>query len=235
MNDEVVLSDGTRIRVPVASPSELQPPPKTVQMEKVVNVWGSAAGAGSDFFDIYRKYRNIEMHRLDKMEADWKAKIEEEEFTIQREQRRLELEAKIEKRKERRKRKKYRGKDADGRKKPKKVAAGGCQEGEAEVESDAEDEDSGAQDGEAPSRRTPATSSKRTPHHSSTNSQRPSDESPTLAGVTRRGAGDDLQRESPLPDSDRPASAEQPDASSSDEEVPPMRMQVNVTIRDEEW
>ncbi|KAF8821104.1 hypothetical protein IE077_004383 [Cardiosporidium cionae] len=56
-----------------------------VRIEKVSNVWGSSAGAGSDFFDIYRRHRYTEMDRLQKMDEDWKDEVESKIYQKQRE------------------------------------------------------------------------------------------------------------------------------------------------------
>merc|ERR1719473_2578522 len=55
-------------------PSEwLKPPepPERITFDKMNETWGSSAGAGSDFFHLYRKRRDHEMERLAKMDADW--------------------------------------------------------------------------------------------------------------------------------------------------------------------
>ncbi|CEM12728.1 unnamed protein product [Vitrella brassicaformis CCMP3155] len=64
----------------VSGGGRLQRPEQRVEIEKVNNVWGSTAGAGSDFFHVYRKHRRIEMDRLKKMDEDWEAQQETEEM-----------------------------------------------------------------------------------------------------------------------------------------------------------
>eukprot|EP00920_Eleutheroschizon_duboscqi_P039093 GHVT01094018.1.p1 GENE.GHVT01094018.1~~GHVT01094018.1.p1 ORF type:complete len:253 (+),score=36.49 GHVT01094018.1:1159-1917(+) len=83
-----------------------------VMLEKVDNVWGSSAGAGSDFFDIYRKHRYREMDRLKTMDEDWKVRMEHEEHQLRREQRMSKAEEDTRKRAEKRKRRKHRREDA---------------------------------------------------------------------------------------------------------------------------
>jgi len=77
-----------------------------IQVEKVVNVWGSTAGAGSDFFHLYRKHRSVEVERLENMEQDWKKEQEDEEFQMRREQNAIECEERTRKRAEKRRKKK---------------------------------------------------------------------------------------------------------------------------------
>merc|ERR1712107_248707 len=56
-----------------------------VELEKVNNFFGCVAGAGSDFFSMYRKHRTHELERLRQMDFDWEAKQEEEEYQARRE------------------------------------------------------------------------------------------------------------------------------------------------------
>lgn len=51
-------------------------------IEKVNNVWGSTAGAGSDFFHTYRKHREVEMERLKKLDEEFDEQRESREFQI---------------------------------------------------------------------------------------------------------------------------------------------------------
>ncbi|KEP66822.1 UNVERIFIED_CONTAM: hypothetical protein HHA_270790 [Hammondia hammondi] len=107
----LLLADGLTLSISPSAASlddegEKAPPP--VKIEKVVNAWGSAAGAGSDFFDRYRMSRNAELKRLEEMEADWRKKVEAEEFQLQRHRRILEAQEKNRHARERRKRRKMR-------------------------------------------------------------------------------------------------------------------------------
>ncbi|PFH35727.1 hypothetical protein BESB_053780 [Besnoitia besnoiti] len=139
----IELSDGIKVSVS-SSPSPLfedenasksQP---VVKIEKVVNAWGSAAGAGSDFFDKYRVTRNAEMKRLEQMEADWKKKVEAEEFHLQRHRRIVETQEKNKAARERRRRRKMKKKS--GQRAP---AESKTPEGEAAGDDSDEEEESG--------------------------------------------------------------------------------------------
>lgn len=88
--EEVLLADGTKVLVPKKMPSGLDDidadGPTADQdkgfhlLEKVRSAWGSTAGAGSDFFHVYRKQRAREMARLDGLERDWEIEQDTEEF-----------------------------------------------------------------------------------------------------------------------------------------------------------
>merc|ERR1719433_33864 len=68
-------------------PSDAVKPPEgnRATLEKVNNVWGSCAGSGSDAFPIYRRHRNHEFERLEKMDRDWEELHEAETFQNKRE------------------------------------------------------------------------------------------------------------------------------------------------------
>nr|CEL67812.1 TPA: hypothetical protein BN1204_035990 [Neospora caninum Liverpool] len=107
----IELADGIKLSISPSTSSLLEdenadklPPP--VKIEKVVNAWGSAAGAGSDFFDRYRQTRNVELKRLEEMEADWRKKVEAEEFQLQRHRRIVEAQEKNRAARERRRKRK---------------------------------------------------------------------------------------------------------------------------------
>lgn len=53
-----------------------------VNLEKVTNVWGSTAGAGSDFFHLYRRHRATEMERVNDLEENYQKQKEQKEFEL---------------------------------------------------------------------------------------------------------------------------------------------------------
>eukprot|EP00918_Siedleckia_nematoides_P104548 GHVU01228161.1.p2 GENE.GHVU01228161.1~~GHVU01228161.1.p2 ORF type:complete len:147 (+),score=35.45 GHVU01228161.1:117-557(+) len=81
---------------------------KGVQFEKVNNVWGSTAGAGSDFFHLYRKHRTHEMERLKELDEEDERKREQEDFKKSLEDRQRMAELKTAKNVAKRKKKKDR-------------------------------------------------------------------------------------------------------------------------------
>ena len=87
--DLILLSSGRYVKIPKAKVNAEEKDEKETRpmLERVNNVWGSTAGAGSDFFHIYRKHRAHEMERLRKLDEDYEREKEEEDF----QQRRLEL------------------------------------------------------------------------------------------------------------------------------------------------
>eukprot|EP00923_Selenidium_pygospionis_P012698 GHVN01021666.1.p2 GENE.GHVN01021666.1~~GHVN01021666.1.p2 ORF type:complete len:172 (+),score=33.15 GHVN01021666.1:95-610(+) len=92
MEKTIQLADGTSVEVAKHKEQEdgADSTSGRVHLEKVNNVWGSTAGAGSDFFHLYRKQRAVEMERIEKMDADW---VEEEEDKKFREKRALLIKA----------------------------------------------------------------------------------------------------------------------------------------------
>ncbi|CAD2089190.1 conserved protein, unknown function [Plasmodium vinckei brucechwatti] len=86
LDDEIMLSDGRVIKVPVKKTEEInkESEKKKVHIEKIPNVWGSSAGAGSDYFDLYRKQRNQENERLELIEQKWKEYTENQIFQQKR-------------------------------------------------------------------------------------------------------------------------------------------------------
>ncbi|GAW79786.1 hypothetical protein, conserved [Plasmodium gonderi] len=87
LDDEIMLSDGRIIKIPVKHEDEKNEKEKEkgkIKVEKVPNVWGSSAGAGSDYFDLYRKQRNQENERLELLEKKWKEYTQNQIFQSKR-------------------------------------------------------------------------------------------------------------------------------------------------------
>eukprot|EP01055_Gregarina_sp_Pseudo9_P001139 Gregarina_sp_Pseudo_9__1138@NODE_1746_length_1356_cov_14_314351_g1619_i0_p1_GENE_NODE_1746_length_1356_cov_14_314351_g1619_i0NODE_1746_length_1356_cov_14_314351_g1619_i0_p1_ORF_typecomplete_len232_score33_17DUF1168/PF06658_12/2_2e03DUF1168/PF06658_12/4_3e25FbpA/PF05833_11/0_41DUF1179/PF06678_11/1_2_NODE_1746_length_1356_cov_14_314351_g1619_i043738 len=119
--DWVVLSSGARVQVPRLPPQQpddangssipgaggMAPNDKGFHLlDKVRSAWGSTAGAGSDFFHVYRKQRAREMARQEELEKAW---VESEEMRKFQERRLANFKAdeeRAKKRSEKRKRKK---------------------------------------------------------------------------------------------------------------------------------
>lgn len=78
----VVLSCGTSVRLSGKRPLDSREgdAPGGRLIERVNNVWGSTAGAGSDFFHTYRKHRAVEMQRLKKLDEQHDEEQEALEF-----------------------------------------------------------------------------------------------------------------------------------------------------------
>lgn len=79
---------------------------RLVKAEKVVNPYGSAAGAGSGEFHVYRHARNRELERLKGIDAAEEKQRKDEEFAQQQEINANEEEAKTAKRRKKRQRQK---------------------------------------------------------------------------------------------------------------------------------
>ena len=72
-------------KVNIAFEAGTKPPTKiNFLLEKVSNPAGSTAGAGSDFFHIYRKHRQTELERLKLMEVEDQEDLEQSEFQQRR-------------------------------------------------------------------------------------------------------------------------------------------------------
>lgn len=88
--DWVLLSDGRRVHLPSLPPQDdgaaAEGNAGVVDdkgfhlLEKPRSAWGSTAGAGSDFFHVYRKQRAREQLRQENMDKEWTAKEEAAEF-----------------------------------------------------------------------------------------------------------------------------------------------------------
>ena len=68
--DVVQLSTGEIVRIPNHNSQADETNPDLV-IDKIHNVWGSTAGAGSDFYSVYRKQKNTELERIEKLDADF--------------------------------------------------------------------------------------------------------------------------------------------------------------------
>jgi hypothetical protein len=78
-NNTILLASGRRITLAKCDQNSTQEN-KKVLVDRVNNVWGSTAGAGSDFFHIYRKHRTREMERLKQLDEQHELQEEEKEF-----------------------------------------------------------------------------------------------------------------------------------------------------------
>jgi len=87
-----------------------------IEFDVAKNVWGSTAGAGSDYFHLYKRERDREIARLEKMDKDWDEKEAHLEFQKKRAEGLDKAAAKTAKNREKRQRKKM---NADARKKQK--------------------------------------------------------------------------------------------------------------------
>ncbi|KAI4840112.1 hypothetical protein MKS88_001470 [Plasmodium brasilianum] len=105
VEDEVMLSDGRIIKMPVKRKEDENEKDKAkakLKVEKIPNVWGSSAGAGSDYFDLYRKQRNEENERLEIIEKQWKEYTDNQIFQSKRREKIEYIEKKRQKKKNKR-------------------------------------------------------------------------------------------------------------------------------------
>ncbi|CAD49199.1 hypothetical protein PFAG_00732 [Plasmodium falciparum Santa Lucia] len=103
LDDEIMLSDGRIIKMPVKNEEDKKDSDKgKIKIDKVPNVWGSSAGAGSDYFDLYRKQRNEENERMELIEKNWKEYTENQIFQSKRKEKIDYIQKKSEKRKNKR-------------------------------------------------------------------------------------------------------------------------------------
>lgn len=81
----VMLSDGRRVYLPRlpshdehAAAAEAGDDPRGLHhIKKGRLAWGSTAGAGSDFFQVYKDQRSRELARQEQMDRDWQRKTKE--------------------------------------------------------------------------------------------------------------------------------------------------------------
>ncbi|SBS81233.1 conserved protein, unknown function [Plasmodium ovale] len=123
VDDEIMLSDGRVIKIPVKRSEEniKEKEKGKIKVEKIPNVWGSSAGAGSDYFDLYRKQRNQENERMELMEKKWKEYTENQIFQCKRKEKIQYIEKKRLKKKNKRLIKKNKIKELRNSKKVNKI------------------------------------------------------------------------------------------------------------------
>ncbi|KAK2197742.1 PRKR-interacting protein 1 [Babesia duncani] len=102
----ILLSDGRTLKITRENTTDAQDESNKPETERIYNVWGSSAGARSDFFYIYRKHRKMELDRLEKMDKDWKEEMENKLFHTRRCSRIIKEKEKTAKRKSKRDKKK---------------------------------------------------------------------------------------------------------------------------------
>ena len=98
---------------------------KGLKTEKTENLYGSTAGAGSGEFHTYRHSRARENKRLDKMDADEKEQLEQEQFDLRVKNNKEECEGKTDKRRKKREKAKMNKRKRETGQKFDLAAAGG--------------------------------------------------------------------------------------------------------------
>lgn len=78
-----------------------------IEFDVAKNVWGSTAGAGSDYFHLYKRERDREIARLEKMDKDWDEKEAHVDFQAKRAEGLDKAAAATAKKREKRQRKKF--------------------------------------------------------------------------------------------------------------------------------
>eukprot|EP00397_Hematodinium_sp_SG-2012_P066685 GEMP01100773.1.p1 GENE.GEMP01100773.1~~GEMP01100773.1.p1 ORF type:complete len:215 (-),score=80.51 GEMP01100773.1:63-707(-) len=107
LSDEVVIAGVGKITVPIKVDVETEEKFNLqAAFDKVDQPYSSGAGAGSDFFHIWKKQREREMDRMKKMDADWDVKAKNLEHHEKRLERLEKEEAKTTKKRDKRKRQK---------------------------------------------------------------------------------------------------------------------------------
>jgi len=89
-----------------AAPAEADAPPPRLRTERVDNVMGSQAGAGSSDFHIYRRHRRTEQKRQEQLDADDEKQRRDREHAERVEAKRKECEARTAKNAAKRRKKK---------------------------------------------------------------------------------------------------------------------------------
>lgn len=106
--DEVIVAGIGPVKVPLAS--SLKKEEEVIKprdmFDKVEEPYGSGAGAGSDFFHMYKKQREREIDRIEAMDKAWDTRLENDKLQETRITRMKIAEEKTAKLREKRKRKK---------------------------------------------------------------------------------------------------------------------------------
>jgi len=112
--DEVVIAGIGPVKVPVQSSLKKEDDAFRVSeaFDKVDQPYGSGAGAGSDFFHMYKKEREREIDRIQAMDKNWETKVANEKLQETRITRMEMAEAKTAKKREKRKRQQENSKEA---------------------------------------------------------------------------------------------------------------------------